>query len=1043
MTYAETSLIENPSINLFQEMGWDFRDCFQENVGAQSELGRQSRHDVILFTRLKAALEEINPGVHERALTEAIDEMARDRSAMSAVMANKEVYGLLKNGYTYRAQHEGDEDQVVQYIDWRNVFANDFLLCSQMTIRGDSDAVRPDLMGFVNGLPLVLIELKTSHKNLLEAYDDNLMRYRRDVPQLFHYNQLIILSNGGESVVGALTTDWGNFSHWKKIDREDEPRRISAEVVFRGTCARDRLLDLIENFILFVEEDKVYKIVAKYHQYLGVNQALEGLKDIRQCAGQLGVFWHTQGSGKSYSMMFFCQKAFRKFAGNWTFVVITDRTDLDRQIHTNFDGAGMLEEHCQAKSAEHLRQLLAEDHRYIFTLIQKFKVPKGESFPELSLRDDIIVIVDEAHRSQYDVLAMNMRKAIPNAGFIAFTGTPLLGDNDKTRDVFGEYVSVYNFSDAIEDGATLALFYENRVPEVNLKREDIGSGILEIMDDAELSEEQEARLEREFARNYQIITRDDRLNTIAEDIVEQFVGREYQGKAMVVSIDKATAIRMYDKVQFYWKEKIGQLKRELPSLKPGLRAQQEAQIALMESTNMAVVVSDLSKKEIERLAKKNLDAAPHALRLKKEKLDECFKAADHPLRIVFVCGMWTTGFDVKTVSTLYLDKPLKSHTLMQTIARANRVAPGKPSGQVIDYIDVLDDLRTALGVYGRTAVAGVELDSPAQNKVVLLEHLARAFNELDEFLDPLDINLLAIHEADCQGFEKGNLIDQAVEILLEPAYKADYIAFVRQINRIFKGVLPDVRAEAFLPQRVAMNVIYAAMLNKTGFNLASNEVLDGVREQVAALLDEAIVSVKMSDHFPVAVDLSKLNFEDLGKMVEDMQGPRPSQVELLQNTISRRLTEMVARNSTRYNLQEKFQELIHAYNLGSIGTEEQIRRLQGFIQTMTVEEKRSTREELTEDEQAIFDLLVKEIELKPKERDQVKLAARHLLRKIKQFLVIDWQKKQQAKALVQEEIKIILDGDLPDVYTPELWSKSCDVVFSHIYDRYGYGAAQY
>src|SRR5699024_10388430 len=401
---------------------------------------------------------------------------------------------------------------------------NDFLLCSQLWITGEIETRRPDLVGFVNGLPLLFVELKAASRNLIHAYKDNLADYKKTIPQLFWFNQLIILSNGVRSRVGTLSRQWEHVAEWRRVYSENEPRMSRLETVLRGTCEPERFLDLIENFILFENKKATVKIVAKYHQYLGVNQALKGLKHIRHNQGKLGVFWHTQGSGKSFSMVFFCQKAFRKMEGNWTFVIVTDRKDLDDQIYTTFAATGMLNSDSRADSALELKQLLSEDHRYVFTLIHKFRTEQSESYPMLSERDDVVVITDEAHRSQYSTLALNMRTALPNAGFLAFTGTPLLGkkgeldDADaKTYEVFGDYVSVDNSADAIDDGATLPLYYANRVPEVTLSGDDLGEEIKGIIEGADLSDESEAKIEREFAKAYHIITRDDRLETIAHD----------------------------------------------------------------------------------------------------------------------------------------------------------------------------------------------------------------------------------------------------------------------------------------------------------------------------------------------------------------------------------------------------------------------------------------------------------------------------------------------------------------------------------------------
>jgi len=367
----------------------------------------------------------------------------------------------------------------------------------------------------------------------------------------------------------------------------------------------------------------------------------------------------------------------------------------DDQIYKNFVSSGVVtEQKAQARSSAHLRRLLREDHRYVFTLIHKFRTEKGERHPTLSDRPDIIVMTDEAHRTQYDTLALNMRTALPNASFIAFTGTPLIVGEEKTRQVFGDYVSIYNFKQSVDDGATVRLYYDNRIPELRLSNEDLNEDMERLLEEAELDEEQEKKLEREFAREYHLITREDRLETVAEDIVEHFMGRGFQGKAMVVCVDRATAVRMYDKVQKYWNRYLDGLREDLASAREERRSGIQTKIRYMEETDMAVVVSQ-SQNEVEEMRKKGLDIAPHRRRMLNEDLDTKFKDPLDPFRIVFVCAMWMTGFDVPCCSTIYLDKPMRNHTLMQTIARANRVFGDKVNGLIVDYVGVFRDLHRA------------------------------------------------------------------------------------------------------------------------------------------------------------------------------------------------------------------------------------------------------------------------------------------------------------------------------------------------------------
>lgn len=1059
MTYTEDALVEQPAINLFSELNWNTAICWDEVFGSLDDdrvvgnplfFGRETRNDVVLQARLKAALLKQNPGISSLVIQEAIDEIARDRSAMTAISANEEVYELLTNGYVYTTNAEDEEDCVVQYIDWSNPSNNDFLLCSQMSFTGEIETRRPDLIGFVNGLPLVFIELKASHKNLLTAYKNNLSDYKNTIPQLFTYNQLIILSNGVQSKVGSISSQWEHFAEWKKIESEKEERRVSLEVVIRGVCEQNRLLDIVENYTLFVKTKHTVKIIAKYHQYLGVNQALSGLSDVKERSGQLGVFWHTQGSGKSFSMVFFCKKAFRKYTGNWTFVLVTDRTDLDDQIYKTFNAAGVVTENCQAESGTELKALLGEDHRFVFTLIQKFKGDEKGHFPLLSERDDIIVITDEAHRSQYDSLAMNMRNSMPNASFMAFTGTPLLAGEAKTQEVFGDYISIYNFADAVDDGATLPLYYENRVPEVSVSSDTLGEDIAEILDQADLTEEQETRLETEFSKAYHIITRDDRLETIAADLVEHYINRDpfsdgMLGKAMVVSIDKATAIKMYDKVQSAWKTKLNSLKSKAKYARGSRLNKLQFQIERMETTDMAVVVSG-GQNDDERLAKKGLDYKPHRERFLKEKIDEKFKDPEDNLRIVFVCAMWLTGFDAPSVSTLYLDKPLKSHTLMQTIARANRVYEGKSAGQIVDYINIFSALQQALGLYGGGVAEGgapYKVDSPAKDKSELVAALAIAINELVVFLKGVDIDLDQIVSASADGFVKLSLLDNASEILLDPKNKEEFTAFLRQINRIFKAIMPDDSANQYVPYRIAINIIYSQMRLKSGLSVDDEDVLDVVRNQVNDLLDESISTIKIQSNLPEPVNIANIDFDALATMVANVEKPKQSDAEKLKNLIERKLQPMVLKNKTRQDLQQKFQELIEAYNLGAYSAEEFFNQLKDFIEELEREDTRTVREGLSEEELAVFDLMVQAAPLNEKERKEVKSIAKELIEKMRGLLVIDWRKKQRTKAKVKNLIEEVLDS-LPESFDDDLWPKTCGEVYMHIFEKYpGQGNSPY
>jgi len=971
-SYSEDKLVEQPAISLFGEMQWKTFDCYHETYGADGTLGREHRGEVILTSRLLPALRSLNPDTPDEALNLAADELMRDRSAMSLVAANREIHELLRDGFLAQVQtgEAGEtEDYTIRFIEWDDPGKNDFFLASQLWVTGDVYTRRADLIGFVNGIPLVFIELKAAHKHLKKAYDDNLTDYKSSIPQLFWYNAFIILSNGSQTRVGSITSGWEHFAEWKKINDEGETGVVSLETVLRGTCERARLLDIVENFILYQDvQGGTIKIIARYHQYLGVNQAIRAVHNIRDNKGRLGVFWHTQGSGKSFSMVFFSRKVLRKKAGNWTFVVVTDRLELDGQIYKNFVSTGCItEKEARADSAEDLQRLLREDHRYVFTLIQKFRAERSETYPMLSERSDVIVMTDEAHRSQYDIFALNMRNALPNAAFIGFTGTPLMAGEEKTREVFGDYVSVYNFRQAIEDNATVPLYYENRIPELQLINENLDEDLQRILEEAELDPEQEEKLQREFARDYHLITRDDRLEKIAADIVEHFMGRGFSGKAMVVSVDKVTAVRMYDKVRKYWEQYKQRLLDERHTADP-LRAEElRRQIEYMTQTEMAVVVSQ-SQNEQQTFEKLGLDILTHRKRMKegietpgggRVPLDVAFKDPEHPFRIVFVCAMWMTGFDAPACSTLYLDKPMKNHTLMQTIARANRVFPDKNNGLIVDYIGIFRNLEKALAIYGAGAGGTEDGDRPIEFKQKLVEALAQAIEAARSLCKEQGVDLDAIRQASADGFARLALIEDAVEKLLSSsAVKDQFRAQVSQVNRLYKAILPDKAANTFAGDRALLVVLGEALRQTTGEGGGSNDdTLALVREQVQSLLDDSIVSegyaipapIDTQDHL---IDLAQIDFDELEKRIK--VGKLRTETERLKNLLERKATQMAQLNKSRLDFLKRLQELIEAYNLGAHTTEEMFKKLVEFARELSQEEQRGVREGLTEEELAIF-----------------------------------------------------------------------------------------
>jgi type I restriction enzyme, R subunit len=1047
---SEDAAIEQPSIVLFAELGWETLNCYHENFGPLSLLGRETMADVVLVHRLRAAIEKLNPGVSPNATEIAIQELTKSRGAMSPARANQAVYKLLRDGVKVsckRGDNKDEEEAVetIRPIDWNEPANNDFLLASQFWIAGDYGKKRADLIGFLNGIPLVFVELKASHKKLELAYEKNLSDYKDTIPQVFWYNAFIILSNGSKARIGSMTAGFEHFAEWKKIDDETEPGVISLETMIRGACDKRKLLDLVENFILFDErKGEVNKLVAKNHQFLGVNNAIAAVEQIHHNRGKLGVFWHTQGSGKSYSMVFFSQKVLRRIPGNWTFVIVTDREDLDSQIYGNFAKTGAVledEKRVRADSGEGLKRMLnQEDHRFVFTLIQKFRTEHGERYPVLSRRSDIIVITDEAHRSQYDIFAANMRSALPNAAFIGFTGTPLMAGEELTKEVFGDYVSIYNFKESVDDANTVPLYYENRIPELQLTNDNLTEEMAEICDRADLDEEQERKLEREFAREYHLITREDRLERIGEDIVTHYVGRGVLAKAMIISIDKATAVRTFDKIQKHWKTAIAKLRKELVAADPMDKPELEARLRFFEETDMAVVVSP-SQNEIEEFKKKGLDIATHRKRMVKEDLETKFKNPDDPLRIVFVCAMWITGFDVPSCSTIYLDKPMKNHTLMQTIARANRVFRDKENGLIVDYVGVFRNLQKALAIYGATQDGDVG-DTPIHDKSELVRQLREAIATTSTFCLDRKINPATIRDA--RGFEREKLKDDAVAALVvNDETRRQYLNLATAVNSLFKSLLPDASAFEF----GAICNVFKIIAEKIRSELPVVDI-SAVMGEVEALLNRSIaaegyVMPPVSNDSSRYIDLSQIDFEALKQQFD--KGRKSIEVQKLRARIAVKLAQMVKLNRTRIDYLEEFQRMIDEYNAGASNVEVFFAKLTAFAKKLNAEEKRGLAEQLTEEELAIFDLLTKpDLNLTKQETAEVKKVARSLLGKLKQEkLVLDWRKQQTTRAMVLVTIQEILDG-LPRAFSKDVYDQKCDLVYQHFYESYmGSGRSVY
>ena len=1025
--FSEDNLVEKTVIKLIKDL-WGDSD-FHINAYKDEDdlkLGRDNRGEVVLKKYLMPVLEKLNPDLSSSALEQAFAMLTRDRSNLSLANANREIYKLLLDGAYVGVGDENDEQKTerVRYFDFDNPANNHFLTVTQLWVAGEMYTRRPDVIVFVNGIPLLLMELKASHKNLIDAHRDNIRDYKDTIPKLFWYNMGVIISNGIENKFGSFTAPFEFFNEWKKVNDEKDKSKKDLKTIIHGVCDKTRLLDIFENYILFEEaRGEVRKIVPRYFQYYGVNRGFENVRNRKELKGKLGVFWHTQGSGKSYSMVWLSQKVLRKLTGNFTFVIVTDRTQLDGQAYKNFVNVGAVyEKEVHADSISHLKELLVQDHRQIFTTIQKFQ----DISETVSGRDDIIVMTDEAHRTQYDRMAMNMRKALPNASFIGFTGTPLMADGEaETVKTFGEYVSVYNFGESVKDGATVPLYYENRVPRLKNVNDNLEEQLAQLMDRYDLDEDEEEKLEKEHSTFYDIITRDDRLNTIARDIVEHYAGRGYDGKAMVVSLDKKTTFRMYDKVQKEWNRYIAKLRMDLSRAKDEReKGKILAKLEIHENVDMAVMVSlGNNQNEIADMAEYEIDVAPIRTRIMEGNMEEEFKKADSNLRIVFVCAMWLTGFDVPNLSTLYLDKPLKNHTLMQTIARANRVADeGKKNGLIVDYIGVFKNIERALALY---AANGADEDDIIKSKEELVDDLKNALKEAYDFLKKDDIDIQVLLKA--PGEQKLLLLDQyANAIVGDQEKKKNFLNLSSELYSNFRSVLPDPEAEKYYDEVTAIKVLASRIRDVNSENIDVSQV----KKDLEDLLDKSIQAGEyvIKQHQKIK-DLSQLDADALHKFFAGLDN-KNLQVEAMSAELEKKIGEMVRKNKKRARFMERLNSLLKEYNSGAHDIDQLFDNLVELAKDLSIEEQRAVKENLSEEELAIFDLLVKE-NLNPSEVADIKKASHELLLNLKPLLVPHWRDFETNRAGVKIAISDLLYSKLPD---PTYTEKDCEVKGFEVYN---------
>lgn len=1026
--YSEDKLIQESTAEFLEhELGWESVFAFDKEVlGENGTLGRTTQHEVLLRPRFMAALKRLNPWITDSQMEEALLKMTEHLSSASLMQTNEEKYRYIRNGIpvTY-CKPNGEQDRKHAIIvDFREGHQkdNDFLVVREFIVQGLLYRRRADLVCFVNGLPLVFMEVKNHDVAVENAYTDNYSDYLDTIPQLFYYNAFSILSNGIDARIGTIGSKWEFFNQWKRL-AEEEAGNIELPTMLRGVLDKQNLLDLIENFILFDHSDgKNVKILARNHQYLGVNQAVEMYRHRKELQGKMGVFWHTQGSGKSYSMLFLAQKIRRKFAGSPTILVLTDREELNTQISDKFLNCRLLGDvdkttNFLATSGEDLVDKLKKNSSFIFSLIQKFNQPNAVPiYPD----HDLIIMSDEAHRTQNGIFADNMMHLLPTACRIGFTGTPLMKDDNITARTFGGYVSVYDFKRAVDDHATVPLYYENRAEKLKeLKNPKINEEIAVALDDAELDEEQKSKIEQQFAKEVHLLTAEKRLRIVARDIVRHYCDTWTSGKAMVVSYNKVTCVRMYNYVQKYWAEEIEALKKQIKKMESVQEAQEmDRKLKWMEETDMAVVVSQ-EQNELQTFKKWGLDITPHRKRMNDEELDKSFKNEKNPLRIVFVCAMWLTGFDVPTLGTLYLDKPMKAHTLMQAIARANRVAEGKSNGLIVDYIGIVKALRKALAEYTANQGEGKGND-PLIDKEKLVEDITMAIAKASQMMEEYHIPMQKHLEA--MNFERLTLLKDAANALSETVeLRKQFCSIANTLETLWKYLCQEDMTDGMMRRKNVIVAIHKQLQRKrkhvdvTDISVVINHIINDHLD-----LDENEVDSSHEDH-PI-LDISKINFDILRR--EFAKSKRKNLVMRdLQDMLQERLARMMAVNSSCINFYERYQEIIKEYNQEQdrANIEKTFEELMALSSQMDEEEKRYVREGFENDEQlAVYDLLFKE-NLSKKDIETVKEVSKELLRTIREKVEQMSQpfEKSNTRAEIQLTIRDILWNELPEKSYPE------------------------
>jgi len=984
------SVVEEAALDWFKGLGYQYLpgpDIACDGIKPE----RASYADVMLSGRLRASLHALNPHTPADALEDAFKKVMRSESP-SLILNNRHFHRMLADGID--VEYRNKEGRVVGDKVWLVNFSdperNDWLVVNQFTVVEGQRTRRPDIVVFVNGLPLAAIELKNpaDENATIKGAFNQFETYKSDIPSLFHYNQLLVISDGTEARVGTLSSGWEWFLPWRTIDGKNlAPKGTpELEVLTKGMFDKQRFLDIVRHFILFeVDETKVIKKLAAYHQYHAVNAAVEATLKATSPSGdkRVGVVWHTQGAGKSLTMVFYAGKIILHPAmQNPTLVLLTDRNDLDNQLFDNFVVAQDLlrQKPVQAETREHLRELLkVASGGIIFTTIQKFLPDNGERYPLLSERRNIIVIADEAHRSQYDFidgLARHMRDALPNASFIGFTGTPIEKADRSTPAVFGNYISIYDIQQAVLDGATVRIFYESRLAKLELKEEERPHIDPEFEEVTEGEEETvRLRLKTKWARLEAMVGTEKRIGLIAKDIINHFEQRlqVMDGKGMIVCMSRRICVDLYDAII---------------KLRPSWHSDDDDKGFIK-----VVMTGSASDPPQYQPHIRNKD--------RREKIKKRMKDPADPIKLVIVRDMWLTGFDAPCLHTMYIDKPMRGHGLMQAIARVNRVFKDKPGGLVVDYLGIADELKKALAEY--TEGSRGETGIPQEEAVAIM-------------LEKYEIVSAMFHGFDYSPFftgtpaERISIIPAAIEhILVQTNGKERLLQAVTELSKAFALAVPHEKALEIKDEVGFFQAVRSAIAKNTRVPGKTQEELDTAIRQIVS---KAIASDEVIDIFSAAglkkPDISILSDEFLSE-VQKMPH-RNLALELLHKLLSDEIKSRSRKNLVQSrSFAEMLERTIRRYQNRTIEATQVILELIELAKQMRDARSRGEKLGLSEDEEAFYDALeVNDSAVKVLGDEVLKKLARELVDTVRRNATIDWTVRESARAKLRTMVRRLL-----------------------------------